>query len=93
MKTAKYLKAAEVAEMIRVSARTVQLRGQLWLMCAEKAADPALPSSPWNGIRPLPTSAKRSLYDLLDVEEYLENSVREAAGFPLVNRLKEASHE
>lgn len=74
------LSPAEVAALLHLSIRTVQLRGQRWLSNARTRRDALLPSSPRLGLRPTPVGPRKRLYDLRDVQEYLDNSSNEAIG-------------
>ena len=78
------LTATEVSRSLRIAIRTVQAKGQRWLETARRATDPNLPSSPSNGLKPIPVCATRYLYAPRDVEEYIHNATREALGVAAV---------
>lgn len=87
----KLMTATEAGAILRLKTRTVQARGQQWLIIASRKCAPELPSSPSNGLRPIPTCNARRLYDPRDVDEYLENATREFIGAQLTTWRKDAS--
>jgi len=73
----------EVGRALRLAVRTVQARAQRWVRNAAARSDGNLPSSPGNGLRPVPVASHRWLYDPRDVAEYSANAAREFAGTTL----------
>lgn len=89
----KFLNTTEVAMLLHRANRTIQHWGQQWENMARASEDPLLPSSPANGLRRSGACAGRALYEQRDVNEYVDNAVREALGQSLQNWRKESSHE
>lgn len=91
--TTQLLTTTETAAVLHRACRTIQAWGAEWERTARASGSPSLPSSPANGLRRSGAEAGRALYDRRDIEEYLENAVRQVLGQPLQNWRKEASNE
>lgn len=82
----------ETATLLHRASRTIQSWGLSWEREAREENNPILPSSPANGLRRSGAAAGRSLHDRRDIDEYLENSIREGLGQPLLNWRKEVNN-
>jgi hypothetical protein len=91
--TSRILNTGKTAALIHRACRTIQAWGAQWERVARASGNPNLPSSPATGLRRTGAEAGRALYDRRDIEEYLENAVREVLGQPLQNWRKEAGDE
>jgi len=69
----------EVAELLRVSSRTVEEQTKRWEQY-NASADEIHPSSPNHGLRPTRVTTKTVFYDMRDIREYLSNARREQEG-------------
>jgi hypothetical protein len=79
----------ETAALLHRANRTIQSWGLSWERAARAEKNPDLPSAPAIGLRRSGAIAGRSVHDLRDIDEYLENSIRETLGQPLLNWRKE----
>jgi hypothetical protein len=87
------LTTSETAKLLHRAERTIQSWGLSWERTARAAKNPNLPSSPAIGLRRSGADAGRALYDRRDIDEYVENSIREVLGQPLSNWRKETNRE
>ncbi len=94
-KDQQFFPAWQAAAHLRCATRTIQHRGQQWERNARTTGDPYLPSSPKNGLRRSWYKVNESAYSFEDLAEFIENSVRERIGQPLVSwrREKEQAHD
>lgn len=86
------LNTAEAAAFLHRTRRTIQAWGAQWERAARAARNPNLPSSPAIGLRRSGADAGRALYDRRDIDEYVENSVREVLGQAPLNWRKDNDH-
>lgn len=73
------LSRKEVAEILRISERTIEEQTKRWERCNSDNGR-TQPSSPRLGLRPTRLTPKTILFDLRDVREYLSNARLEQEG-------------
>ncbi len=91
--TSRLLTTTEIAALLHRAERTIQTWGLKWEQAAREMGDPYIPSSPAKGLRRSGASTGRAMHDQRDVDEYVENAVREVIGQPLQNWRKEVRDE
>jgi len=89
----KLLTTGETGALLHRANRTIQSWGLSWERAARASGNSNLPSSPAIGLRRSGADAGRALYDQRDIDEYVENSVREVVGQAPLNWRKDNDHE
>jgi hypothetical protein len=90
--SSRLLNTAETAAFFHRALRTIQAWGAQWERTARACGNSNLPSSPAIGLRRSGADAGRALYDQRDIDEYVENSVREVLGQAPLNWRKDNDH-
>jgi hypothetical protein len=90
--TLKLLSASEAAKFLGLSERSIQYQGKTWEESARRAGTANLPSSPKNGLRRVRLRARVHRYHPRDLEEFVENAVRETLDQPLGTWRKETAY-
>lgn len=88
----KMLSASEAAEILSLSERSIQHQGKTWEESARRTGNANLPSSPKNGLRRVRLRDRVHRYHPRDLEEFVENAVRETLDQPLATWRKEAAY-